>query len=68
MVGIAALEKAVHAKFVVDHLEIEDTSSGCGENYFVLLVSEVKQSSIRVFLFLKASRILKARIPLRGTE
>jgi hypothetical protein len=46
MVGIAALEKAIHAKFVVEHLEIEDTSSGCGENYSVLLVSEVKQSNI----------------------
>lgn len=44
MISIAKLEKAIHSKFIVDHVEIEDISSGCGESYFVLLVSEVSTS------------------------
>ncbi|KAF9446542.1 bola-like protein [Macrolepiota fuliginosa MF-IS2] len=40
MITITKLEKAIHLKFVVNHLEIEDVSSGCGESYSVLLVSD----------------------------
>ena len=35
------LEKAIRAAFPIIHLEIEDTSSGCGENYSVFIVSPV---------------------------
>lgn len=40
-VQIAELEQAIRDAFPVSHLEIEDQSSGCGESYSVLLVSEV---------------------------
>ncbi|KAI9571837.1 bola protein [Boletus coccyginus] len=39
-VQLKALEQAIRDAFPVSHLQIEDQSSGCGENYFVLLVSE----------------------------
>ncbi|KAG9311048.1 bola-like protein [Chiua virens] len=41
-VQVAKLEKAIRDAFPVSHLEIEDQSSGCGESYSVLLVSEVR--------------------------
>ncbi|KAI0744819.1 bola-like protein [Earliella scabrosa] len=34
------LEAAIRAAMPVIHLEIEDTSNGCGENYAVFVVSE----------------------------
>jgi len=34
-------ENAIRVAFPVIHLEIEDTSSGCGENYSVFIVSTV---------------------------
>ncbi|TFK69790.1 bola-like protein [Pluteus cervinus] len=39
-VDIAELESTIRSAFSVTHLEIEDQSSGCGENYLVLIVSE----------------------------
>ncbi|KAL9710570.1 hypothetical protein Ac2012v2_006107 [Leucoagaricus gongylophorus] len=40
MISVAKLEKAIHSKFVVHHLEVLDTSNGCGESYSILLVSD----------------------------
>lgn len=40
-VQLADLEKAIRDAFPVSYLQIEDQSSGCGESYSVLLVSEV---------------------------
>lgn len=40
-VQVAELERAIRDAFPVSHLQIEDQSSGCGESYSVLLVSEV---------------------------
>lgn len=37
----ADLEAAIKRAIPVTHLEIEDQSSGCGDNYAVILVSEV---------------------------
>jgi len=42
------LEIAIRAAFPIIHLEIEDTSSGCGENYSVFIVSTVSHSEIPV--------------------
>ncbi|KAF7309733.1 hypothetical protein MIND_00345100 [Mycena indigotica] len=39
-IGVAALEAAIRKSLNCSHIEIEDTSSGCGENYAILLVSE----------------------------
>jgi len=35
------LEIAIRSAFPIIHLEIEDTFSGCGENYSVFIVSSV---------------------------
>ena len=40
------LEAAIRAAMPVIHLEIEDTSNGCGENYAVFVVSEVSSLDI----------------------
>ena len=40
-VSLVDLEAAIRNAIPVAHLEIEDQSSGCGENYAVLIVSEV---------------------------
>ena len=40
-VTIEHLEKVIKDAIPISHLEIEDQSSGCGENYAVLVVSEV---------------------------
>ena len=41
-VDLDQLEKAVRDAFPVDHLEIEDQSNGCGENYAIVVVSCVR--------------------------
>lgn len=46
MIATSELESAVRAAIPVQHLEIIDQSSGCGENYAILVVSEV--SSLQV--------------------
>jgi len=39
-VTIAALEDTLRSSLTISHLVIEDTSSGCGENYSVVIVSD----------------------------
>jgi len=39
-VSITALEDALRSALPISHLVIEDTSSGCGENYSVIIVSD----------------------------
>ncbi|KAI0351680.1 bola-like protein [Trametes cingulata] len=39
-ISAADLENAIRAAMPITHLEIEDTSNGCGENYAVFVVSE----------------------------
>jgi stress-induced morphogen len=40
-IDTTALEKAIKRAIPVTHLEIQDQSSGCGESYAIVLVSEV---------------------------
>ena len=42
-----ALDAKLRAALPVAHLEIVDESSGCGENYNVLIVSEVRATHIQ---------------------
>jgi hypothetical protein len=44
-IGVSALESAIHDAIPITHLEIVDTSSGCGENYTIVVVSEVRTPS-----------------------
>lgn len=37
------LEAVIRGALPVTHLEIEDQSNGCGENYAIILVSEVRR-------------------------
>lgn len=41
MIATADLESAIRTAIPVTHLDIIDQSSGCGENYAILVVSEV---------------------------
>ena len=40
MINLDDLEAAIRSALPVSHLEIEDQSSGCGESYAIVLVSE----------------------------
>jgi hypothetical protein len=40
-INLVDLEAAIRNAVPVAHLEVEDQSSGCGENYAIVLVSEV---------------------------
>jgi hypothetical protein len=40
------LETAVRAAIQVTHMEVEDKSDGCGNSYFVLIVSKVVDTDI----------------------
>ena len=42
MISQVDLESAVRNAIPVTHLEIIDQSNGCGENYAVVVVSEVR--------------------------
>lgn len=41
-INVQALEQAIREAIPVSFLNIEDQSSGCGENYAIVLVSEVR--------------------------
>lgn len=45
-ITIKDLETAIRSAFPIIHLEIEDASSGCGENYSVFIVSSVSPPEI----------------------
>jgi stress-induced morphogen len=40
-IDLLQLENAIRTAIPVLHLDIEDRSNGCGENYAIVLVSEV---------------------------
>lgn len=42
MIAQADLENAIRSAMPISHLEIYDQSNGCGENYAILIVSEVR--------------------------
>lgn len=42
MIATSELESAIRTAIPVAHLDIIDESNGCGENYAVLVVSDVR--------------------------
>ena len=63
-VDLSSLESAIRTAIPVLHLEIEDLSSGCGENYSIVLVSEVSTPRlvfVLEFLMVIFARHLKGR-------
>ncbi|KAH8806605.1 bola protein [Flagelloscypha sp. PMI_526] len=58
-----ALEDAIrNAVEGISHLEIEDQSSGCGENYAVLIVSEAFQGKTTLARHRWINSVLQAQI------
>lgn len=43
-----ALEDLIRKAIPVSHLEIHDQSNGCGENYSIVVVSEVSAQSTNI--------------------
>ncbi|KAH6892810.1 bola protein [Coprinopsis sp. MPI-PUGE-AT-0042] len=56
------LEKAIKRGIPITHLEIEDTSSGCGENYSFLIVSEAFEGKTTLARHKLVNEILKDQI------
>jgi stress-induced morphogen len=44
-VDVKEVEERIRNNLDVTHLEVEDVSNGCGENYAILLVSKVRCST-----------------------
>ncbi|KDR74117.1 hypothetical protein GALMADRAFT_124399 [Galerina marginata CBS 339.88] len=61
-IDTVALEKAIKRAIPVTHLEIEDQSSGCGENYAIILVSEVFQGKTTLARHRMINELLKDQI------
>ncbi|CAL1697885.1 unnamed protein product [Somion occarium] len=58
-VSLSDLEAAIRNAIPVAHLEIDDQSSGCGENYAVLIAFEGKSTLARHRFI---NEVLKAQI------
>ncbi|KAA1475723.1 bola-like protein [Dentipellis sp. KUC8613] len=56
------LEEAIRAGIVVHHLEIIDESSGCGDKYSVLIVSEAFQGKNTLARHRFVNELLKREI------
>ncbi|KAH0834000.1 bola protein [Lanmaoa asiatica] len=61
-VQINELEQAIRDAFPILHLQIEDQSSGCGESYAVLLVSEAFEGKTTLARHRLINDTLKAQI------
>ncbi|KAI0830092.1 bola-like protein [Trametes gibbosa] len=61
-ISAATLETAIRAAMPVTHLEIEDTSNGCGENYAVFVVSEAFEGKNTLARHRFINAVLKSEI------
>lgn len=61
-VNLADLEAAIKTAFPVSHLEIEDESSGCGENYAIVVVSEAFNGKSTLARHRLVNEVLKEQI------
>ncbi|CAL1697883.1 unnamed protein product [Somion occarium] len=61
-VSLSDLEAAIRNAIPVAHLEIDDQSSGCGENYAVLIVSEAFEGKSTLARHRFINEVLKAQI------
>ncbi|KAF8894993.1 bola protein [Gymnopilus junonius] len=57
-----ALEKAIKRAIPVTHLEIEDQSSGCGESYAIVLVSDAFEKKTTLQRHRMVNELLKDQI------
>jgi len=61
-IDITALEKAIKRAIPVTHLEIQDQSSGCGESYAIVLVSEAFEGKTTLARHKMVNEFLKEQI------
>ncbi|KAI0063024.1 bola-like protein [Artomyces pyxidatus] len=61
-VSAADLEAAIRAALPVAHVEVVDESSGCGDNYSVLIVSEAFEGKTTLARHRMVNELLKAQI------
>ncbi|KAH9993063.1 bola-like protein [Russula vinacea] len=56
------LEAAIRAAMKVTHVNVEDNSGGCGEKYFVLIVSEEFEGKTTLARHRMVNEVLKKQI------
>ncbi|KAH7909994.1 bola protein [Hygrophoropsis aurantiaca] len=61
-IDLQVLEQTIRSSFSISHLEIEDQSSGCGESYAVLLVSEAFEGKTTLARHRWINEVLKNEI------
>ncbi|KAF8889663.1 bola protein [Infundibulicybe gibba] len=61
-IAVSDLEAAIKDAIPVSHLEIEDQSNGCGENYAIILVSEAFQGKTTLARHRMVNDLLKTQI------
>ncbi|KIM77428.1 hypothetical protein PILCRDRAFT_825391 [Piloderma croceum F 1598] len=61
-INLVDLEAAIRDAVPVAHLEVEDQSSGCGENYAIILVSEAFEGKNTLARHRFVNEVLKAEI------
>jgi hypothetical protein len=67
-VNLKDIEETIRNSIPVTHLEIEDQSSGCGENYAIVLVSEVRRFTSLMSVYVNSNRLLRANQHSQGIE
>ncbi|TFK37639.1 bola-like protein [Crucibulum laeve] len=61
-VDLNVLETAIRTSFPITHLEIEDQSNGCGDNYAIVLVSEAFEGKTTLARHRLINEVLKDQI------
>ncbi|KAF8707569.1 BolA IbaG family, partial [Rhizoctonia solani] len=61
-ISAASLETSLRNTFEPTHLEIQDTSNGCGENYAVVIVSKVFEGKMTLARHRLVNELLKDEI------
>ncbi|KIY65902.1 bola-like protein [Cylindrobasidium torrendii FP15055 ss-10] len=61
-INVQALEQAIREAIPVSFLNIEDQSSGCGENYAIVLVSEAFEGKTTLARHRWINELLKNQI------
>ncbi|KAH9960323.1 bola-like protein [Russula dissimulans] len=56
------LEAAIRAVIPVTHVQVEDNSSGCGENYTVTIVSEIFEGKTTLARHRMVNKVLNEQI------
>ncbi|KAG8713225.1 hypothetical protein FRC11_012912 [Ceratobasidium sp. 423] len=61
-ISAASLEASLRNAFEPTHLEIQDTSNGCGENYAVVIVSKAFEGKMTLARHRAVNELLKNEI------